>query len=151
MKVRCWLPPRHPHRSRLPLQHARTSKASARLGSAAALPSPGMMEVDAANPWQAPEPFLCQGVLAALLTQLRWGPDVGTLRLLCRGWCDAVGEQLPVLAPRPLVTSGGDAAALVSKFPGLRLLRLQHICTFWAGMPPRQARMLGTCYCSCYA
>ena len=79
------------------------------------------------SPWQAPTECLVAGLIEHTLScELRWGLHIAELRLISRGWRDAVDVALPVLAPRPGLAAS-QAAHLARRFPGLRLLRLQSL------------------------
>lgn len=82
------------------------------------------MDAPAPSPWHAPPPWLAAQLLATLLrSEPRWPLIVAELRLVSRGFRDAVGEALPGLAlPRYLPAS--TAAAVAACFPGLRVLCL---------------------------
>lgn len=98
---------------------------SNRLQGAMALSSDAANPEDVpSSPWQAPPAFLTQALVSALNQEARWGLCIGPLRLVSRGWCAAVGDALPLLSLRPHVPVD-EAAAAVSRFPGLRLLRIQ--------------------------
>lgn len=81
------------------------------------------MEPEPPSPWQAPPQFLAARVLSLVVAEPRWALVVPSLRLISRGWRDAIGEALPALAP-PRYLPADAAAAAAARFPGLRLLRL---------------------------
>lgn len=80
------------------------------------------------SPWASPPPFLVQGILRCwLAAEPRWALLVAPLRAVSRGWREAVGDALEVLAPRPCAAFCGALAVAqaASKMPGLRLLQLE--------------------------
>jgi len=81
------------------------------------------MDETPASPWQAPPPWLAARLVAHLLAEPRWQILIADLRLISRGWRDAVADTLPALAPRRYLPAS-EAAAAASRFPGLRLLCL---------------------------
>lgn len=86
-------------------------------------PNNAIMEPEVPSPWQALPPFLAARVLSLVVAEPRWTLVIPDLRLISRGWCDAIGEALPVLAP-PRYLPADAVAAAAARFPGLRLLRL---------------------------
>ena len=58
------------------------------------------MDATPPSPWQAPPPWLAARLVAHLLAEPRWQILIAELRLMSRGWRDAVADTLPALAPR---------------------------------------------------
>ncbi|PRW20854.1 F-box LRR-repeat 14 [Chlorella sorokiniana] len=97
------------------------------------------MDATPPSAWQGPPPFLAAHLLARLLGEPRWPLIVSSLRLISRGWRDALGEALPALAP-PRYRPAEAAAAAAACFPGLRLLQLDTPAVDVAGAEARQAQ-----------
>ena len=73
-----------------------------------------------------PDCVIVQLLRQALATQPRWPVVVGDLRLVCRGWRQAVDGHLPLLAPRAGTSAHTLTKALRRRqFPALRALRIK--------------------------
>jgi hypothetical protein len=86
-----------------------------------------MAEEAIPGPWQTPPAFLAARLVADILdSELGWGLHIAQLRLISRGWREAVDDALPALTPRQYLPAD-EVPPLASRFRGLKLLRLDSL------------------------
>ena len=77
--------------------------------------------------WQAPpHPILSDVVLRFIATEVRWAPQIASMRLVCRGWRQEVDANLPAMPVVAPAASPGVMARRLRRFPNLRVLDVMY-------------------------